>query len=449
MPDSGPLHARPIRDRPAVSTTMALRERVLIIAPHSSYRSSAFLDAAKKLGVEVLFASEGRHSVVSMYSNGLHIDIEDSDGAIETILREASRFPFRAVVGTDDSTIELAARVARSLGLRHNPAPAVRIARFKDEARTRLAQTRIPVPRFRLIDLRRPLAPQAEQVRFPCVLKPLSLSASRGVIRADNPDQFLSACARIHRLLQAEAAEQRDHILAEDFIPGVEVAVEAMLTEGELEVLAIFDKPDPLDGPYFEETYYVTPSRLDPALQRQIRDRVNDACDAYGLREGPVHAECRLNHQGVWILEVAPRTIGGQCARLLQYATGQSLEELVLSHAMGRQRRHRRSRRDAAGVLMIPIPAAGILRRVEGVLAAERVPYVEEVSISVREGYQLVPWPEGSTYLGFIFSRAPTPGQAEAALREAHARLRFVVAPLWNIDTRSIDSSTASVRQYS
>ncbi len=404
-----------------------------MIAPHSSYRTTAFLDAAHRLDVGVLFASEGKYSVVSAYADGVHIDLKDSKSSLRTILAEAARRPFAGVLGTDDPTTELAARVARHLGLPHNPPAAVRIARRKDQARACLAQAGVPVPRHHLIDLRRSFARQAERVCFPCVLKPLTLSASRGVIRADNTDQFCKACARISRLLHAEDTDEHDHILAENFIPGVEVAVEGMLSGGELNVLAVFDKPDPLDGPYFEETYYITPSRLNTAVRTEIRQRINDACDAYGLREGPLHAECRINDKGVWILEVAPRTIGGLCGRLLRYGTGRSLEELVLAHAMARPLALPEDRPGGAGVLMVPTPAAGVLRRVEGLLAAQRVPFVEDVSILVREGYRLVPWPEGSSYLGFIFARAPTPEQAEAALRQAHAELNFVVAPLWNL----------------
>ncbi len=420
------------------------RKRMLVIAPHSSYRTTAFLDAADPLDADVLFASEGKHSVVSAYADGLHIDLEDTEGAIQTILREAARRPFAGVAGTDDATTELAARVARELGLPHNPPAAVRIARRKDLARKRLTEKGVPVPQHHLIDLRQSLTRQAEAVRFPCVLKPLALSASRGVIRVNGIEQFLRACSRIGQLLKTEEAEERDRILAEDFISGSEVAVEGMLRGGELDVLAIFDKPDPLEGPYFEETYYVTPSQLDEATQAEIRQRVNDACDAYGLREGPIHAECRINDDGVWILEVAARTIGGLCGRLFRFGTGYSLEELVLAHAMAIPLLRPAANPGGAGVLMIPTPAAGILRRVEGVLAAQSVRFVEEVSIVVREGYQLVPWPEGSGYLGFVFAHAPTPQQAEAALRQAHAKLNFIVAPLWKLDESSVDAVSAT-----
>lgn len=408
------------------------RERVLLIAPHSSYRTIPFIEAASKLGVDALVASEGQHSVISAYLDGLHINLHEADAALATILQAAQARPFAAIIGTDDMTTELAAVAAQQLGLSHNPPAAVRFARRKDLARQQLARRGVPAPRHHCIDLRASLAPQAEQLDFPCVLKPLTLSASRGVIRVDNLEQFLRGCARIERLLQSEEVEERDIILAEDFIAGVEVAVEGVLRAGVLEILAIFDKPDPLDGPYFEETYYITPSRLPRATQSLLQRRIQAACDAYGLREGPIHAECRVNPDGVWILEVAARTIGGLCGRLFRTAAGCGLEELVLAHSLGRQWAGERLD-GAAGVLMIPVPRAGILRRVEGVLAAQRIPHIDEVVIQLREGHELVPWPEGSSYLGFIFAHAPTPEQAETALREAHSRLNIVVAPLWKL----------------
>jgi biotin carboxylase len=411
----------------------AAPRRILLIAPHDSYRTAPFLAAAKARGIEVLIASEAKHSLVSAYAEGLHLDLGDSQASLQTILREAQRRPFAAVLGSDDASTEIAALAAAELGLPHNPTAAVHLARRKDLARDRLAQAGVPAPRHWRLDLTQPLAAQTGDIRFPCVLKPVALAASRGVIRADNLDEFTQAAARIQVLLARAGlreAQERETILVEEFIPGFEVAVEGLLTHGQLEILTIFDKPDPLNGPYFEETYYITPSRLDAPTQQALRETIASACAAYGLREGPIHAECRINEQGVWILEVAARTIGGLCGRLLRFGTGTSLEELVLMHAMG-ERPELNSETGGAGVLMIPIPQAGILRRVEGVLAAGKVPYIEEVVINVREGYELVPLPEGSSYLGFIFARAPSAAQAEAALRAAHACLRVVVMPLW------------------
>lgn len=422
------------------------RSQILLIAPHGSYRTAPFLAAAADLDVDVLIAAPGKNSIVSAYADGLHIDLRDPEAALLAILEQSRRRPFAAIIATDDSTTEIAALAARELQLPHNPPQAVRYTQRKDMARACLKAAGVPVPGHRLIDLRgdlqRPLASQLESVDFPCVAKPVSLSGSRGVIRADDADELRMALARIARILATEndlTDDGRRHVLVEDFIPGTEVAVEGLLDNGRLQLLAVFDKPDPLDGPYFEETYYITPSQLPTDVQEQIRQQVHTACSAYGLRQGPIHAECRINAQGVWILEVAARTIGGLCARLLQIGTGFGLEELVLTQALHRPLTPPPDL-GAAGVLMIPTTTAGILRRVEGQSAARKLPFIEEVTIYIREGYELVPLPEGSSYLGFIFSRAATPQQAEAALRAAYAQLNIVVAPLWrgNVATNSV-----------
>ncbi len=409
--------------------------RVLIIAPHGSYRTQPYIQAAGELGVEVLIASEGRHSIVSAYARGLHIDLSDEQTALERIFEEARKAPFRGIIGTDDGTIRLACRAAQALALPHNPVEAVSFGRRKDLARACLQAADVRVPWHRRLDLDRPLEAQLAGLTFPLVVKPVALSGSRGVIRVDDRTQLLQTVERIQILLKTEAALDADearYLLLEGFVSGREVALEGMLEAGRLSVLSVFDKPDPLDGPYFEETYYITPSRHSAATLTALQQIVQAACEAYGLREGPVHAECRINADGIWIIEVAARTIGGLCSRLLQFGTGHSLEQLVLAQAMG-QRLPLAAHEGGAGVLMIPIRQAGVLRRVEGILEAQKVPFIESVEMQIREGHELVPLPEGASYLGFIFARAPTPAQAEAALRQAHACLNIVVAPLWKI----------------
>lgn len=413
---------------------MAATPRILIIAPHGSYRTAPFLEAAHQLGVPVLIASdEGRHSLVSEYARGLHLDPRDVDSALPLICEEAERGgPFSAVIGTDDGTVELAAAAARTFDLPHNPPEALRLSRRKDLARERLQQAGVPKPAHRLIDLREPLATEAAQIAYPAVIKPLALSASRGVIRVDNAAQFVQACERVERMLAREPhldAYLREHLLVEQFVPGEEVAVEGMLYNGRLQFLALFDKPDPLNGPFFEETYYITPGRIAPAQQERLREVIQATCEAYGLREGPIHAECRVSGPDVWVLEVAARTIGGMCGRLLQFGTGLTLEQLVLQHAMNRPVAID-PQSAGAGVLMIPIPRGGVFKRVEGLLRAQRVPYIEEIAIQIREGYEVAPLPEGGSYLGFIFARAPDADRAEQALRDAHACLEIVIDPL-------------------
>jgi biotin carboxylase len=401
---------------------------LLLVAPPDSYRLAPYLAAARRLGVEALVASEGQYSLVGAIASGLHINLRDVAGSLGLICQAAAQGPFDAVVGTDDDTVELACQAAQALGLPHNDPHGARLARRKDLARATLSAAGLPVPDHRLIDLSRSLHIQFRGLRYPCVAKPVALSGSRGVIRADGPDELAAACLRIARIVRDRAGEEARVALVEQFVPGVEVALEGMLERGRLEVLALFDKPDPLDGPYFEESYYVAPSRLDAQVADKVAACVAQACQAYGLRNGPVHAELRIHRGEPWIIEVAARTIGGQCARLLQFGAGQSLEELVLARSLGLEIEGERAD-GAAGVLMIPIPRAGILRRVEGVTAALRVPCVTDVEISVREGYELVPPPEGDSYLGFVFAEAVSPEQVEAALREAHARLRIIIAP--------------------
>lgn len=405
------------------------RHRVLLVAANHSYRIPAYQAAAAALGVRLVIASDGANSVIPQITDGVHIDIRSATDAATRIIEAARLRPIDAVVATDDSTVEIASRVAAALGLAHNPVTAGMTARRKDLARETLAAAGVPVPEFRRLDLRRPLPPQITGMRYPCVVKPLAMAASRGVIRADDPESLARACRRVGAIIAAaDNEDERNNVLVESFIPGPEIALEGLLFGGQLMELAVFDKPDPLDGPFFEETYYVTPSQLDPALLARARRRVAESCAAYGLREGPVHAEIRIHRGDAWIIEVAARTIGGDCARLLTSRLGRSLEELVLRHALGWPLALE-ERAGAAGVLMMPTPGAGTLRRVEGVLAAAQVPGIEDVVIAVREGYELVPLPEGGSYLGFVFARGTTPAEVEGALRSAHTCMNVVIAP--------------------
>jgi len=410
------------------------RSRLLLIAPPNSYRTVSYLESARRQGVDVLVASEGKHSLVGAIASGLHIDL-DAPEALDKLLLANQDRPFDGVVATDDTTVELGSRIARSLDLPHNPPQAAQYSHRKDLSRQVLQAAGVRVPDFRVLSLDKAIAPQLQGLEFPCVVKPLSLSASRGVIRADTLQETQSACQRIQAILASEGLADgyvSSHVLAEAFIPGPEVALEGLLHRGKLDVLAIFDKPDPLEGPFFEETYYITPSRHAASTQQEIVQCVRDACDGLGLCEGAVHAEVRIGASGCAIIEVAARTIGGECARLLNFGTGHSLEDLVIAHATGRPLSIERTS-GAAGVLMIPIAEAGSLRRIEGITRARAVPFIEDILINIRDGYELVPLPEGSSYLGFMFACAPTPDEVEAALRKAHAELDIVVAPVMKI----------------
>jgi biotin carboxylase len=408
--------------------------RLLLIVPPNSYRTAAFLAAARRLQIDVLIASEGRYSLVSEIASGLHIDLAAS-GALDVLLAANRERAFCGVVATDDAVVELGSHIAAALGLPHNEPHAARCSQRKDLSRQALLKAGAGVPGFTLVDLTQSLEVQLQSLPLPCVLKPLAMSGSRGVIRVDTLRQALDACDRIRSILASDPPADdfvATHLLMECFIAGPEVAVEGLLRGGALTPLAIFDKPDLLDGPYFEETYYITPSRHPLPVQHDVIAAVDQACLALGLREGPVHAELRITPQGCIMMEVAARTIGGECAHLLKFATGHGLEELVIAHATGRVL-DAAPPAGAAGVLMIPIPQAGILRRVEGLSAARAVPGIADISIAIRDGYELIPLPEGASYLGFMFAYGAEPVDAEAALRTAFAELNIVVAPMLHL----------------
>ena len=406
--------------------------RLLLLLPTTTYRTEAFVEAATRLGVELVCASERPSTFEPLAPDSLiTLDFTDPRASAETIARFAQRRPIDAVVPVDDLTTIVAATISQRLGLKANSLPAVSTARDKHAMRRCLAEAGVPVPRFRLVTLADDPAARAAEIEYPCVLKPLSLSASRGVIRANDAREFVAAFRRISAILEMTDVslpdEARRALLVEEFIPGVEVALEGLLVGGTLHVLAIFDKPDPLDGPFFEETIYVTPSRLPEVMQTRVAAVSRDACSALGLTEGPIHAELRLNERGPFVLEVAARSIGGLCSRTLTFGTGLSLEELILCHALGRPLASLERERRAAGVMMIPIPRAGRLAAVHGTDEAAAIDGIEDVAITMHPGQDVVPLPEGWQYLGFIFARAETPDTVEQALRKAHARLHFAI----------------------
>jgi biotin carboxylase len=409
--------------------------RVLLLLPTTSYRTPDFLDAAARLGAEVVVASEEASTLEALNPAGLlTLDFRDPAACARRVAAFAATRPIDAVVGVDEDTAVAAAAIAEELGLRHNPIDAVRAARNKAVMRERLAQAGVPAPRHRLHDLAGDPKSAAVDAEYPCVLKPTFLAASRGVIRANDRDEFVAAWRRIAAIVAEPEVARRGgdaarEILVEEFLPGVEVALEGLLDAGRLRVLALFDKPDPLDGPFFEETIYVTPSRLPPASQERIASVATDAAAALGLCDGPIHAELRVRGGEAWILEIAARSIGGLCSRTLRFGTGLSLEELILRHALGSGGETLVREPGASGVMMIPIPRAGVLEGVEGLEHAAAVPGIVDVTISAHPGQTLVPLPEGSRYLGFLFARAGEPEQVESALRRAHAALRFRMMP--------------------
>jgi biotin carboxylase len=420
--------------------------RVLLLTTTTGYQTRAFGAAAEQLEVELVFATDRCDRLDDPWQDAaIPIRFHEEDRSVDRIVDAARRHPIDGILVVGDRPAVLGARIAEALRLPWHPPEAAAAAGNKLLSRERFHAAGLPTPRFIELPIDIPhssfLIPHSAFPGFPCVVKPLSLSGSRGVMRADDEASLDAAIGRLQSLLsspevRAEHNPAHERILIEEFIPGREFAVEGLMHHGTLHVLAIFDKPDPLDGPFFEETIYRTPSTATGGEQQAIESVTAAAAAALGLRHGAVHAECRVNDAGVYVLEVAARPIGGLCARTVRFdrrnGSVMPLEELLLRHALGEAPSWRREA-TASGVMMIPIPRRGTYRSADGVDAARAVPYVSSVEITAKADQLLLPLPEGASYLGFIFARAAAPADVETALRTAHAQLRFRIDPEFRI----------------
>lgn len=413
-------------------------KRVLVLATTTGYQTRMFARAAERQGLELLFASDRCDQLDDPWRDGaIPVRYHEEWRSADVVLKAVKHRPVDGIMALGDRPTVLAAQLARLLRLPGHPPDAAGAARDKRLARERFRRALLPVPTTAAVNAATNPLSVLPRVSFPCVLKPTVLSGSRGVIRVDDAVGFVSAFERIRRLLgSADVKELRDPeadiIQIEEFIPGDEFALEAVMTNGAFRTLALFDKPDPLDGPFFEETIYVTPSSVPVETQAKIAAAVERAAGALGLHHGPIHAECRVNQRGVFILEVAARPIGGLCARALRFEkSGHSLglEDLLLLHAAGEPIADWQREASAAGVMMIPIPKTGIFRGVDDVGTALAVPGIEDVQITAKPDQQLMAAPEGASYLGFIFARAEHPQDVDDSLRAAHARLRCRIDP--------------------
>jgi hypothetical protein len=415
-------------------------KRLLLFTAKLGYQTHSFEDAVRKLGVQLVYVTDRCHQLEDPWGDqAIAVHFESPEKAAYTVIEVMRGQEVSGVLALGDRPAATAAYAARGLGIYYNHPAAVEASRSKLRMREVFRDAGLRVPWFRSLPVTPAPEPSLVGISFPCVLKPLSLSASQGVIRANNREEFLAAASRLRRLL--ESAEIRatrepnlDQMLVEGYIAGREVAVEGLLTNGALRILAIFDKPDPLEGPYFEETIYVTPSRLPESTQSQIEKCARDASRALGLTHGPIHAEFRINEEGVWPIEVAPRPIGGLCAKALRFWPNNNddeigLEELLLRHALKLPGSNAPRETHASGVMMIPVPQGGILESVSGVEAARATHRITELVITARLHDHIAAWPEGSSYLGFLFATGNSPEEVEHAIREAHKKLNFRITP--------------------
>ena len=409
--------------------------RLLLLSNTTGYQANAFREATERVGAEITLATDRCHVLEDPWGDrAIPVKFHEPIESARKIVEHAGRTRFDGIVAIGDAPTMTAAMSAERLGLRFHPPAAVEACKNKWVARERWSAAGMRVPWYKRVPADESPRELVPEVPFPCVLKPLGLSASRGVIRANVGSEFVAAFRRIGELLsEADVQLHRDAatpwIQIESYIPGQEFALEGLVTNGVVKVLALFDKPDPLEGPYFEETIYVTPSRIPDEQQQAIFATTQQAVTALGLSDGPIHAEMRLNDEGVWMLEIAARPIGGLCAKALRFGEQRMpLEELIVRHALGKKVDGVQREELASGVMMIPIPEGGFYEGVDGVEEALNVPAVESVEITAKLRQKLIPLPEGASYLGFIFARAESPEMVENALRQAHARLRFSIS---------------------
>jgi formate-dependent phosphoribosylglycinamide formyltransferase (GAR transformylase) len=413
------------------------RKRLLIVATTTGYQTNMFREAAQRLDMDVSLATNRCHVLDDPWGDhATPVRFEAPEDSAEALARGRS---FDAVVAIGDRPAYLAALAAERLGLPFHRPRAAAAAINKFATRECFRKAGLPVPAYFQVPQNEDTEIAANRAQYPCVLKPLGLSTSRGVIRADSPQEFIHALARIRKLLKTPAIARlrdpvSDYVQVETFLPGREFALEGLVTDGRLHMVALFDKPDPLDGPYFQETIYVSPSRAPLSVQQAIRKATQSAVTALGLHQGPVHAEMRFDGDRVWMLEVAPRPIGGLCSKALVFQDGTPLEELIVRHALGQDVTGTRRRNGASGVMMIAVPRAGIYQSVRGVDRAEAI--ADQVIITAKEGQVLLPLPEGNTYLGFLFAYGETAAAVEGRLRSAHEALEFEIAQTLRVVTR-------------
>jgi len=421
-------------------STRSGQARVLLLATTTGYQTRMFAEAAERLGIELIYATDRCDQLDDPWRDGaIAVRFHEEWRSVDAVLKALERRPVQGILAVGDRPTVLAAYLSRLLALPGHPPEAAAAARDKRLMRERLKVAGLPAPTFLTVPVATDPMQILDRIEFPAVIKPTVLSASRGVIRVDDALSFATAFDRVRRLLASpDVRELRDPeadvIQIEQYIPGSEYAFEGLLENGVMRTLAIFDKPDALEGPFFEETIYVTPSRVNPGIQRQMAVSVAAATKALGLHHGPIHAECRVNSRGVFVIEVAARPIGGLCAKVLRFERAGDppigFEDFLLRHATGEPTAEWQREPGAAAVMMMPIPRSGVLRGVQGVDAARAVLHVEEIQITAKPDQQLLALPEGASYLGFVFARASSPAAAERAVREAHAQLQFSIDPL-------------------
>ncbi len=419
------------------SQTKQTANSALLLLPKDGYRGDDFLLAAKALDIKVIVARNLCQKLADNWRLDalLSIPFKDPAKAAKLVQQELADQTPQVVIGIDDQGVEAAAAIANALHIKSNSPLAVEMLHDKYRFRKLQQQLGLPVPEFSPVQISGHRVSRNQPFKFPCVVKPTRLSGSLGVIRVDAAAELDEVMTRVSHIIDHSAMDTSGiNLLLEQYLEGSEHALEAIIEKGELRTLAIFDKPDPLEGPYFEETIYATPSRLPQDIQKEFQRQVQLICRQAGIMDGPVHAEARIHDDTVTLLEAAPRSIGGSCGKVLRHALGMSLEELILRHALGETLPAINGTGPAAGVMMLPVPAAGIFNAIDGVEEAQTISGIDAVEVSARSGDRVLPLPDESIYLGFVFASGESPELVVSALRKARDCLQIRIKPILEVD---------------
>lgn len=390
------------------------------------------LAAAKARHFKTLVAATSRPCVDDdLVDRFLRIPDRSSKEVAAYVERQCEGLLVSGVLASDDWDVVAAAMIADKLGLRFVGVETALAATNKFLMRQRLRNGGAVVPDFQCFAIGDNAGEIAKSLRFPVVIKPTYGQGSLGVIRADTVDEFEKAFQYTSRIIvdldmRPSAVRDRSGILVEQYIPGEEYTVELLMHEGKPYSLAVFEKPDPLEGPYFEEGIYVTPIRRDEKIRSLLVEAAIRGSRALGIETGPCHCELRLSGELPYILEIAARPIGGFCSQVFADLMGFDLHDLVLQNAVGLPVMPPPIADGVAlGVMMLPVPGRGNLARVSGVDRALDIDGIMSVKIHVEAGSRILPYPEQSCYIGTVLATGSSADEVVARLKSAAKAVSF------------------------
>jgi len=364
-----------------------------------------------------------RLAVVPVETN----DVESVTRQLEEIHR---REPVDALLTFSDYYVAIVAEAAARLGFRYLDPEAARACRNKAETRAALQRAGLPVPGFRVLSSIEEAWRAAQEVAYPCVLKPVSESSSKGVRLVHDAEELLAHFREVHGWREnARRQPLEGKVLVEEFLDGPELSVETFTRErGQTQVIGVTTK-HLSEPPHFVEMGHDFPSRIEADRGAALAAAALAALAALGYDFGPAHTEVRLTAAGPVVVEVNPRLAGGMIPELVFHALGVDLVGALFAQLTGGEPNLAPRRAAWASIRFLTAPRHGRLAMVRGVEEARRLPGVREVTLGKRPGDEIRPAEEATHRLGHVITSGPDPLQVIREADAALASLEVVVAP--------------------